>query len=120
MIEKIEQKSNDFIWWILSLIFIVAGFGAHYYFSEYSFLLRVVGLLASIVVALWFSSKTCFGQKVICYWKEALVELRKIVWPTKKETTQTTMAVLAMIFAMGLFLWLVDSLLLALVGKILN
>jgi preprotein translocase subunit SecE len=52
------------------------------------------------------------GQAAFAFSREALVEARKVVWPTRKETIQTTAAVFALVVVMGIFLWIVDAALL--------
>jgi len=51
------------------------------------------------------------GQRLVSFSRESRVELRKVVWPTRQETMQITLIVLVLVFLIGLFLWLVDSLL---------
>jgi len=54
---------------------------------------------------------TALGQRLVSFSRESRVELRKVVWPTRQETIQITLIVLVLVFLIGLFLWLVDSLL---------
>ena len=54
------------------------------------------------------------------FWQGALIELKKVVWPTRKETIQSTLSVLAMVFAMGIFLWSMDALLLRMVAWLMG
>lgn len=117
MVSRVENqnKLTDGLLWGLVFILVGTGISGHYYFSSYSLLLRVLALLAVGVVALVLASRTSGGQKAWQYWQEALLEVRKVVWPTKKETTQTTMAVLAMVFVMGLILWSIDAVLIRVV-----
>jgi len=55
--------------------------------------------------------QTMKGQKFLGMAKEARVEIRKVIWPTRPETTQTTLIVLAAVAIVALLLWLIDSLL---------
>ncbi|HYQ91996.1 MAG TPA: preprotein translocase subunit SecE [Candidatus Competibacteraceae bacterium] len=89
--------------------------GAFYYFAHYSTLVRVVGLLAASGAAIAIASTTELGGTVLEFIKESRMELRKVVWPTRTETLQTTAAILVMVVVMALFLWLLDVLLIWLV-----
>ena len=82
-----------------------------YVFSDVSTLLRTVLLLAALGGAVGLSISTQLGSNVVSFLKDSRMELRKVVWPTRQETTQTTLAVLAMVVIMGLFLWLLDTIL---------
>lgn len=83
----------------------VAGF---YVFSEQSLLLRVVGLLVVVGVAVAILYQTELGRNAWGYVMASRNEVRKVVWPTRKETTQTTMMVIVMVFIMALLLWVFD------------
>lgn len=122
MVAKVEsQNSNksDIALWILALSLFLAGVAGNHYFASHPLYLRIIGLLIVAGAVLWLASKTYAGGIAVKYWNEATVELRKVVWPTRKETTQSTVAVVAMIFVMALFLWLIDALLLRGVAAIL-
>jgi preprotein translocase subunit SecE len=69
-------------------------------------LLMVVPGIAAVVVA----SRTLQGKGFIDMLQQSRVELRKVVWPTRQETTQTTMIVLVVVIIMSLLLWGMDSL----------
>ncbi|MGR9088237.1 MAG: preprotein translocase subunit SecE [Gammaproteobacteria bacterium] len=99
----------DVVKQVFSVIFIVAGVAAFYYFSEeVQLLYRVLGLVATVVVALGLILTTEMGQGIWSFILESKIEVRKVVWPTRDETTRTTMLVFAMVFIVGLILWLLD------------
>jgi preprotein translocase subunit SecE len=60
------------------------------------------------------------ARKISGFWQESVVELRKVVWPTKQETIQSTVAVLAMVFVMSLVLWSIDAVLVRVVAWIIR
>ena len=72
---------------------------------------RVVGLLVMGAVAFFIAVKTEKGNAAWNLVKEARGEIRRVVWPTNNETTQTTLVVLVMVFIFSLILWGLDSLL---------
>lgn len=114
-----KSKKIDLTLWFVAVGLLLFGFVGYYSFLSQSLLLKVVGSLVILILALGVASLTNIGKVAIRYCQESLVELQKVVWPTKKETVQTTIVVLVMIATMGIFLWLVDLILLKLVAKIL-
>ncbi|MFZ1326700.1 MAG: preprotein translocase subunit SecE [Candidatus Contendobacter sp.] len=88
---------------------------AFYAFAPYSLLVRILGLLLAMGAAVFIALKTERGAETLEFIQGARAELRKVVWPTRAETTQTTLIVIAMVVIMGLLLWLFDILLLWLV-----
>ena len=82
-----------------------------YLFPEYSTLLRVLGLLASAGVSLFISAKTEVGARTLGYLRDTRTEVRKVVWPTRQETVQTTLLVIVMVMIAALLLWGYDSVL---------
>ena len=99
---------SDVVKQVFSVVFVVAGIAAFYYFSDVSLLFRVLGLLvvAAIVVAMMLTTE--IGRNVWKFVLESKQEVRKVVWPTREETTRTTLLVFAMASIVGLVLWLLD------------
>ena len=91
---------------------------AFYIFANHSLLVRVLGLLVAAGAAVAIALKTEPGAETVEFVRGARSELRKVVWPTRAETTQTTLIVIAMVIVMGVLLWLFDVLLLWLVRLI--
>jgi preprotein translocase subunit SecE len=94
---------------------VLGALAAFYIFANFSLLVRVIGLLAAAGAAVAIALKTEPGAETLEFIRGARSELRKVVWPTRAETTQTTLIVIAMVVIMGLLLWLFDILLLWLV-----
>lgn len=107
-----NAKLSDKLLGVLAFIIVVGAVGSYYYLTEYSLLLRIFGLLIGSSVAVVVALRTTFGKLIWSQWLEAVQETRKIYWPTRQETVQTTLAVLAMVFVMGILLWSADFLLL--------
>lgn len=91
---------------------------AFYVFANHSLLVRIIGLLVATGAAVAIALKTEPGTEVLEFIRGSRSELRKVVWPTRAETTHTTLIVIAMVVVMGLLLWLLDVLLLWLVRLI--
>lgn len=98
----------DVVKQVFSVVFVVAGVAAFYYFSEIQLLYRVLGLIVVVSAAVGMMLTTGIGRNVWGFVLESKQEVRKIVWPTREETMRTTMLVFAMVFTVGLILWLLD------------
>ena len=102
-----------------AVLVLLAGVVGFYYFEDESQLLRVLGMLAVAAVAFFIAATSEPGKRSLGFVKEARVEVRKVVWPTRQETIQTTIAVLFMVILVAIMLWLFDMLLGWGVAKIL-
>ena len=97
---------------IVSLMILLAGIAGFYYYAEESLLYRVLGLVAVVMVAAGIALTTATGQAILSFGRESRAEVRKVVWPTRQETIQTTLMVVVAVIIIGIFLWIVDMLLL--------
>ena len=114
MVSKAEQQTSsglDTFKIFLAIGVLIAGIVGFYYFEDESQLLRVLGMLAVAAVAVGIAYTTTPGKNGWSFVKEARVEVRKVVWPTRQETLQTTAIVLFMVILVAIMLWLFDSLL---------
>ena len=96
---------------ILAIVVLLAGIAGFYYYEAEGLLYRVLGLLAFVLVALGMVYTTGLGQSVVGFGREARAEVRKVVWPSRQETVQTTLMVIVAVIIIGIFLWLVDMVL---------
>ncbi|AYC31368.1 preprotein translocase subunit SecE [Pseudomonas cavernae] len=110
---KAEAKDSrfDLLKWLAVAALVVVGVVGNQYFSGEPILYRVLGLIVLAAVAAFVALKTGKGQLFFGLVKEARVEIRKVVWPTRQETMQTTLIVVAVVLVMALLLWGLDSLL---------
>jgi preprotein translocase subunit SecE len=92
---------------------IVAGLWGFYFFAEYSLLLRVLVLLALTGAAAAIALTSEPGRKLWRFAVDARMEVRKVVWPTRQETVQTTLIVIVMVLILGIVLWLFDMVLMS-------
>jgi len=90
-------------------VLVVAGVAAFYALGKLDLWLRVVVMLLLLAgaVAVFFTSEN--GKALIAFGRDAVREIRKVVWPTRKEALQMTGYVFAFVFFMALFLWLTDK-----------
>jgi len=98
----------DVVKQVISIIFVVTGVAAFYYFSEFSLLYRVLALVAAVLVAMALVLTTGTGRNVWGFILESKQEVRRVVWPTREETIRTTLMVFVMVFVVGLVLWCLD------------
>ena len=112
---EVQASGMDTVKLVVALLVLTAGIAGFYLFEEYSQLLRVLGLLGMAVIAVLIVLQTAVGKNVWRFAADARTEVRKVVWPTRQETIQTTLIVLFVVLLMGIFLWLVDMMLLSIV-----
>jgi preprotein translocase subunit SecE len=96
----------------------LVGFVAYYYFGDASVALRSLGVLVAVGIAVFVALQSAQGQTLWRFVQAARAELRRVVWPTREETIQTTIAVLVFALIMGVFFWLLDLGLLYATSKI--
>jgi preprotein translocase subunit SecE len=106
-----ESGKLDTVKWLGVWLLLGLGLVGFYYFSQVMPLLRVLSLLALGGVAVWLALQTEKGRFARDFLRGAQTEVRKVVWPTRKETVQVTGIVVLMVIVMALVIWLVDSLL---------
>ena len=85
---------------------------AFYWYADQSLLMRVLGLIAVAAVSILIASQTALGRSTWTFIGSTRTEVRKVVWPTRAETTQTALAVLFVVLLIGVVLWLLDMFLL--------
>ena len=99
----------DKIKFALALVILAAGVAGFYLLSEQAMILRVLAVLAGVALAAVVAWKTEPGQRFFTFANEAVIEAKKVVWPTRKEAVQMTGYVFAFVFVMALFMWLTDK-----------
>jgi preprotein translocase subunit SecE len=109
--EEVVSNKLDTFKLLLAIAVLIGGIVGFYYYEAESQLYRVLGVVFAALVAIAISSTTTLGQNLIGFGREARMEVRKVVWPTRQETIQTTFMVLVAVIIIGIFLWLVDMVL---------
>ena len=93
----------------LAVALVIAGLAGFYLLGEQPPIVRVLSVLAGVgagAAVAWFTEP---GQRFAVFGRETVIETKKVVWPTRKETVQTTGIVFAFVVVMALFLWLTDK-----------
>jgi len=106
---------------LLAAATIIGGLYSYYYFEfEVSLPLRVLMVLGGTGAGIAIAMASTQGQRLWHFIQGSRVEIRKVIWPTKQETTQTAIAVFVFTLIMGVFFWLLDSGLLWLTRKLVG
>ncbi len=108
---EVTGSRFDLVKWLVVAALVVVAVVGNQYFSAEPILYRVMALLVIAVVAALVALQTAKGRSFFALAKEARAEIRKVVWPTRQETTQTTLIVVAVVLVMALLLWGLDTLL---------
>ena len=112
MAEKIKMA--------VAALIAVGGIAAFYALADRPTVIRLAALMGAWAVALalmWFTES---GRTFLAFARESWEEAKRVVWPTRKETLQTTGVVFVFVFTMALFLWMVDTGLLWITQKLLG
>ena len=108
--ETSESGVLDIIKLLLAAAAIIGGLYSFYFYEfEISLPLRVLMVLGGAAVGIAIAMTSTQGQRLWAFIQGSRVEIRKVVWPTKQETTQTAIAVFVFTLVMMLFFWALDS-----------
>ena len=99
----------DSVKWLLVVLLVGAGIYGNSYFSDESLLYRVIAMLVVAGITMSVVVTTEKGASAWSMIKGARTEIRKVIWPTRQETSQTTIIVLIFVVLCGLFFWALDS-----------
>jgi preprotein translocase subunit SecE len=92
-----------------ALLLLIAGIVGFYYLRDSAMVIRVVSVLSGTALAAVTVSFTAQGKQFYAFSRESWEETKKVVWPSRKETLQTTGIVFAFVLVMAIFLWMVDA-----------
>ena len=109
--EEVVSNKLDTFKLLFAIVILIAGIAGFYHYEAESQLYRVLGVVIASGVAIAISLTTVLGQNLMGFGREARMEVRKVVWPTRQETLQTTFMVLVAVIIIGIFLWLIDMVL---------
>jgi len=115
-----ESTSNpmDIVKWVLALAIIAAAIAGNTIYADASVLYRAIAVVVAVAIGLGIAATTTKGQEAIAFARDSRTEVRKVVWPTRQETTQTTLIVLAATVVVGLLLWGLDGIIVRVVSFI--
>ena len=93
----------------VAVALLVAGIWGYYLLGDVSIVLRILAIVAGLAAGIAVAWTSDPGKEFFIFARESLAEAKKVVWPTRKETTQTTLAVFAFVVVMAVFLWVSDK-----------
>jgi preprotein translocase subunit SecE len=109
MTDTTENSVADKLKLAAAVALVVAGIAGYYWLAADSILLRALAVIAGVVAGLAVALTSEPGRQFVVFGRESLAEVKKVVWPTRKETIQTTAAVFAFVVVMAVFLWISDK-----------
>lgn len=105
---------------VVAFLLVAAGVAGYYALQDSAAVLRVLSVLAGVALAAGVFWTTASGKVFFGFAKDSVAESKRVVWPTRKETVQTTAVVILFAVVMALFLWAVDASLLLIVNKLMG
>ena len=119
--ETSQSGVLDILKLLMSAALLVGGlYGYYFYENDLALPLRVLMVLGGTGVGIAVAMTSTQGQRLWHFIQGSLVEIRKVIWPTRQETTQTAIAVFVFTFILALFFWALDSGLLWLTRKLVG
>lgn len=115
-----QSKATNWFFWLVTLALIAVAVAGNWLLAgQFSAPIRAVGVIIVVLVALFVWLRTKLGAAAWRLAKEARVEMRKVVWPTRQETLQTTLMVIVIVALLALILWGVDSVFALIISNII-
>jgi len=97
---------------LLAVAVLIGGIAGYYYYEDESVLLRAAGVIVAVAVAVGIALATDRGRTLWRFIQGSRVEVRKVIWPTRQETIQTTLTVFVFVLILAIFFWGLDFFLL--------
>jgi len=115
---SVEQpnKGLDLVKWVIAVALLAGAVIANSIFEQESVLIRAIAVVAAVAIAAGFAATTTKGKTFLSFAKESRTEVRKVVWPTRQEATQTTFIIFVATAVIALMLYFIDMGLRALVS----
>jgi len=105
---------------LVAFLLVAAGIAGYYYLHDSPSVLRLVSILVGLLLAAGVAWTSESGKRFFTFGRDSVAEAKRVVWPTRKETIQTTAVVIAFAVTMALFLWAVDASLMVVVNKMMG
>ncbi|MDA1116814.1 MAG: preprotein translocase subunit SecE [Proteobacteria bacterium] len=103
------MNSTDIAKLVIAVALVAGGIAGFYWLGERALVLRILAVAAGIAAGAGMAAMTAPGREFLVFAQEAVLEVKKVVWPSRKDTVQTTAAVFAFVVVMALFLWISDK-----------
>ncbi|WP_323840139.1 preprotein translocase subunit SecE [Photorhabdus africana] len=113
-----SRRSLEVMKWLLVAALLTVAIVGNYLYREYSLPLRAMAVVVIVALAGAAALWTAKGKTTLAFAREARIEMRKVIWPTRQEALHTTLIVAAVTALMSLILWGLDGILVRLVSFI--
>lgn len=107
--EQPNTAKYDWLKWLLVAALFITGLVANYHYNSQPWAYRLLGWLVLVPILAFVAAQTRLGRQAVDFIRESRMELRKVFWPTRQETIQTTLVVAAMVALLAIVLWVIDS-----------
>ncbi len=107
--ETSESGALDVLKLLIAAALLVGGVFGYYWYLEWMLWVRVLLVLGGLAACIGVAATSTQGQRIWAFIQGSRIEIRKVIWPTKQETTQTAIAVFIFTLVMALFFWALDS-----------
>lgn len=104
----------------VAFLLVAAGIAGYYYLHDSAAVLKLASVLVGLLLAAGVAWTSEPGKRFFSFGRDSVAEAKRVVWPTRKETLQTTAVVIAFAVTMALFLWAVDASLMTVVNKMMG
>ncbi len=93
----------------LAILAVIGGLAGFYVLAQQPLVFRIGAVLAGLIIGVVIAGTSEPGKRFFAFGREAVAETKKVVWPSRKETIQTTAVVFGFVFIMAIFLWATDK-----------
>lgn len=105
---------------LVAFLLVAAGIAGFYFLHDSAAVVRLASVLAGLLLATGMAWTSEPGKRFFVFGKESVAEAKRVSWPTRKETMQTTGVVILFAITMALFLWMVDATLMMAVNELMG
>jgi preprotein translocase subunit SecE len=106
-----ETSALDKVKIVLAIAIVVGGVAGYYIYEDAPAVLRIGAVIFSLAIGTGVFATSAVGRELWRFIQGSRIELRKVVWPNRQETGQTTLVIIFFVIIMGIFFWLLDMLL---------
>lgn len=111
-----QNRGLDWLKWLVVFLLLIVGIVVNHVYNYQPWPFRLLAWLVLLAIFVVIILQTYHGKIALEFVQESQIELKKVFWPTRQETMQTTLVVGLMVFVLALMLWGVDGVLVWLIG----
>jgi preprotein translocase subunit SecE len=103
-----ETSPLDKVKIVLAIAIVIGGIAGYYIYETAPAVLRIGSVIFALAIGIGVFMTTGVGRELWRFIQGSRIELRKVVWPNRQETGQTTLVIIFFVIIMGIFFWLLD------------